>query len=62
MEQHLGKTLQEANITLDKSGPQTRLNILTWYFYEKDPGSFYYYEKQNTPITNHFLHKAATLP
>ena len=61
MEQYKGRPLHQAYITLDRNGPRTRINVLTWYFHEKDPGAFLYYDKHNTPINDHFLHRAQIL-
>lgn len=62
MEQHKGKPLWAVDITLNRHGPKTRLNLLTWYFHDNDPSAFYLYGPEFTPITDNFIHKAMTLP
>ena len=60
LEGYEGRTLRSLNITLDRRGPYTRINALTWYFHDNDPGAFFLYDPDSTPVTAEFLNRALT--
>jgi len=61
MKQYEGWRLNDVNITLNRLGPRNRLNVVTWYFQERDPSAFYCYDIDYTPIDDRFLHRASAL-
>jgi hypothetical protein len=59
--EHKGETLRSLGITIDRQGPYTRENLLTWYFHANEPGAFFRYDPDGTVINDYFVHRVFTL-